>query len=100
MISSTETSSLKNTNGCIIMATSRTNSYKLHQKPLRKQRKITQLSNHLSTSVTYNNPLFLNCSNKELPNLAGDASTTTPADSKAAILDLASPLPPEMIAPA
>ena len=49
---------------------------------------------------TYNKFLFLNSANKECPNLAGDFSTTTPADSKAAILDLASPLPPATIAPA
>jgi hypothetical protein len=42
----------------------------------------------------------LRSSTNVLPILAGEGDTLIPADSIAAILDSASPLPPEMIAPA
>lgn len=39
-------------------------------------------------------------SKKNIPSLAGESETTTPAASKALILSDAPPLPPEIIAPA
>src|SRR6201994_4315689 len=42
----------------------------------------------------------LSTSTRVLPRRAGDGDTLIPADSMAAIFDSASPLPPEMIAPA
>src|SRR3979490_1434325 len=45
-------------------------------------------------------PLPFSTSIKVLPIRAGDGETQMPADSIAAILDSASPFPPEMIAPA
>src|SRR3954470_10542678 len=41
-----------------------------------------------------------NFSTSVFPSRAGDGDTVIPADSMAAVLDAASPLPPEMMAPA
>jgi hypothetical protein len=53
---------------------------------------------HLSISTKYTND-YITVFNVE-PILAGEGVTVTPAFSKALILSLAPPLPPEIIAPA
>src|SRR5207245_11366032 len=53
-----------------------------------------------NTSCRVDDSQALSASTKVLPRRAGEGDTMIPADSMAAIFDPASPLPPEIIAPA
>src|SRR5258708_36428826 len=59
---------------------------------------VNRAATHVCAQMADNQPL--NASTKVLPRRAGEGDTIIPADSMAAIFDPASPLPPEIIAPA